>query len=92
MAVAYELQYHPLVKKDVDRLSSADRERIEENIKQKLISQPEVFGIPLRSSLKSYRKLRVGDYRVVFRIEAKTVKIIAIQHRSVIYKYLEKRL
>lgn len=45
------------------------------------------FGKPLRYSLKGHRRLRVSDYRVVYRIEEKTntVLIIAIKHRRDVY-------
>lgn len=48
---------------------------------------PVLFGKPLRYSLKGYRRLRVGDYRVVFCIEADSHQIIvtAIKHRKDIY-------
>lgn len=46
------------------------------------------FGKPLRYSLKGHRRLRVSDYRIVYRIEPeiKTVIIVAIKHRKDIYE------
>ena len=46
------------------------------------------FGKPLRYSLKGHRRLRVSDYRIVYRIEAEknSVLIIAIKHRKDIYE------
>lgn len=41
------------------------------------------FGKPLRYSLKSHRRLRVGDYRVVYKIDNNTVTIISIKHRRI---------
>ncbi|MDP3792165.1 MAG: type II toxin-antitoxin system RelE/ParE family toxin [bacterium] len=45
----------------------------------------------MRRSLKGYRKLRVGDYRVIFKIEQKTVKVLIIGHGSVVYDKISKR-
>ena len=88
----YELRYHPLVvRDDIPKLSSTWRHRIKTAIEQKLTIEPELFGKPLRRSLKGYRKLRVGDYRVVFRIVKQQVIILGIQHRSVIYNQILKR-
>jgi mRNA interferase RelE/StbE len=42
--------------------------------------------------LKGHRKLRVGDYRVIFRIEGTVVLVLAILHRSVIYQRARTRL
>lgn len=83
----FELLYHELVvKEDIPQLSSHTKKRIKRAIEEKLLTRPEHFGKPLRRSIKSYRKLRVGDYRVVFKIESKKIKILIIKHRSIIYK------
>lgn len=83
----FELIYHPLVsKEDIPKISESFKMKIKKAIESKLINNPEIYGKPLRRSLKGYRKLRVGDYRVIFRIEKNTVKIFIIQHRSVVYK------
>ena len=92
MAMSFLVQYHELVvREDIPKLSNEWKDRIRTFIEEKLTTHPEVFGKPLRRSLKNYRKLRVGEYRVIFRIEHTTVKIFVIQHRSVVYKIAEKR-
>lgn len=89
----FKLAYHPLVvKDDIPRLSGEWKQKIQVAIEQRLGTNPDFYGKPLRRSLKGYRKLRVGDYRVVFRIEKTTVKILIIQHRSVVYAQVHKRV
>lgn len=91
--MSFEIRYHEaVVSDDIPKLSQEWRDTIKNTIEKKLATSPEVFGKPLRHSLKGYRKLRVGDYRVVFRIERNIVKIFVIQHRSVVYKILKKRI
>ena len=93
MALKFSITYHQtVVKEDIPRLVSPWREKIKSAIESRLTMEPELYGKPLRRSLKGYRKLRVGDYRVVFRIEGISVKILAILHRSVVYKVIEKRI
>ena len=93
MGVNFEILYHPLViKEDILKISTADKNNIKKAIENKLAISPEIFGKPLRRSLKGYRKLRVGDYRVIYRIEGKKVKIFYIGHRSVVYKKAGKRV
>ena len=93
MGVSFALFYHQdVVQKDIPKLSEQDRKRIKKAIEGKLSTAPEQFGKPLRRSLKGYRKLRVGDYRIIFHIEKKNVMILAIQHRSVVYKQSEQQL
>ena len=91
--MTYAVKYHPLVvKQDIPALDETWRERIKTAIEQKLIPAPDLFGIPLRRSLKGHRKLRVGDYRIVFRLEKKTVVILAILHRSNVYQQVAGRV
>jgi len=88
----FTVTYHPeVVEEDIPALPRKERDRIKAAIEQKLITHPEVFGKPLRRSLRGYRKLRVGDYRVIFRIQGKTVKIFVIDHRSVVYEQHRQR-
>jgi mRNA interferase RelE/StbE len=92
MALVFEIIYHELVvKEDIPRLTSASKKRIRSAIEEKLSTSPDFFGKPLRRSLKGYRKLRVGDYRSIFRLEGAKVLILAILHRSIVYKAVEKR-
>lgn len=91
--MSFDIRYHELVRKeDIPRLSSEWREKIKRAIENRLTTRPEAYGKPLRQSLKGYRKLRVGDYRVIFRIGGRAVKILIIQHRSVAYKMVQKRI
>ena len=77
-----------VIKKDIPSLSKADRQNIKKAIETKLVHNPIEFGKPLQYSLKGCRRLRVGDYRVVFKIDVDLHKItiVAIRHRKKIYK------
>jgi len=92
----FDIRYHKLVvKEDISRLSSIWKKKIKRVIEDRLTACPDMCGKPLRQSLKGYRKLRLGDlgdYRLIFRIEGKAVKIFIIQHRSVVYKMIRKRI
>ncbi len=88
----FRIEYHPLVvKRDIAKLDSIFKQRIKNAIEQKLMTNPELFGIPLRHSRDGHRKLRVGDYRVVFVLKKNVVRILLIEHRSTVYSLLEKR-
>lgn len=90
--MAFEIIYHQMmIKEDISKLSAAWKQKIQRAIETRLMTQPEFYGKPLRKSLKGYRKLRVGDYRVIFRIEDTTVKIFMVAHRSVVYNKVNKR-
>lgn len=89
----FRVSYHYLVMRDdIPKLSAVWKKNIRQAIETKLTIHPEVYGKPLRRSLKNYRKLRVGGYRIIFKIEGSNVKIFIIQHRSKIYSDVEKRI
>ena len=92
MALTFEIVYHEkVVREDIPRIDSVWRIKIRAAIEERLTTNPEIYGKPLRHSIKGYRKLRVGDYRVVFRIDGNRILIFAIRHRSVVYREIEKR-
>lgn len=87
----YELQYHPSVKsEDIPKLDSKMKERIKRAIETRLTVAPQDYGKPLRKTLKGYWKLRVGDYRIVFKIQTKEILILGILHRKDVYGIIEK--
>ena len=93
MEIKFDIEYHEtVVKEDIPKISKKEKDRIKKAIEDKLQTQPELFGKPLRKSIKNYRSLRVGDYRIIYRITKKIVKVLIIQHRSVIYKNASVRI
>lgn len=89
----FRVVYHHLViSDDIPKLPNVWKKRIRHAIEQRLKTNPDLYGKPLRRSLKGYWKLRAGDYRIIFRIENNTVKILIIQHRSVVYAQAQKRM
>lgn len=88
----FELSYHPEVKNsDLPKIDKKIRKIIRKAIEERLTTHPEVYGKPLQRTLKGYWKLRVGDYRIVFKISGKTVLILGIIHRKNAYRVSTKR-
>lgn len=86
------LRYHPDVAAvDLPKLNRDIRDRIRRAIEQRLFEHPEMYSQPLRKALKTYRKLRVGDYRIVLKIDSQIITILAIGHRRHIYQQAERR-
>jgi mRNA interferase RelE/StbE len=89
----FELRYHPAVKaSDIPRLDQKARERIRKALEERLMTAPHEYGLPLRKNLKGYWKLRVGDYRVVFKIADSEVFILCIRHRKNVYEVMGERI
>ncbi len=90
--MSFQLRYHPDVKSvDIPLLDAKLQVRIKKAIESRLMTAPHLYGEPLRKTLRGYWKLRVGDYRVVFKIVDGEVWVLGIIHRKRVYKEIEKR-
>ncbi|MGE0634370.1 MAG: type II toxin-antitoxin system RelE/ParE family toxin [Pseudobdellovibrionaceae bacterium] len=85
--IVYKIEYVSSVKDDLKSISKSDKEQIKKAIEKKLATNPIEFGKPLQYSLKGLRRLRVGNYRIIFKIdeEEQTVLIVKIGHRKEVY-------
>ncbi|MBY0281686.1 MAG: type II toxin-antitoxin system RelE/ParE family toxin [Alphaproteobacteria bacterium] len=89
MEINYQVRYlEEVIQKHIPALAPSARMLIKCAIEERLMIDPISFGKPLRYSLKGHRRLRVSDYRIIYRIEveSKTVIIIAIMHRKDVYE------
>ena len=88
--MSYRITYGEYIDwKSFRRLPASDKKRIRLMIEQKLEREPAVFGKPLRSPLFGVWSLRIGDYRVIYRIIGNIVLIELIGHRATIYSETE---
>ena len=76
------LRYHPDVRKiDLPLLDEKVKTQIRTAIEKRLQTAPQDYGEPLRKTLKGYWKLRVGNYRIVYKNYRVRVLIPGICHR-----------
>jgi mRNA interferase RelE/StbE len=94
--MTWEIIYHKDVDDDLKSIGPAAAKRVLLTIDKKLTRAPEEFGISLSNNLKNFRKLRVGDLRVVYQILNKKiiVFILAVGPRrdKEIYQSASKRV
>ena len=91
--MSFTIRYVSLIDtKALAKISRKDLLSIKNKIDQKLSTHPDLFGKPLRRSLRGYWSLRVDDYRVIYRIHNKDVLIFIIEHRSIVYEVARKLL
>ena len=90
--MTFGLVYHHLIAEDVARFNRDVRWRLAKAIGDRLGSRPESYGKPLKGNLAGYWALRVGDYRVVYKIVKREVWIYAVIHRKDVYDVVMKRL
>ena len=83
--MAYNIQYKKSVLKDLAGLDKPEARRIVDRIAKELAARPDAYP-QLQGPFAGLRKLRVGDYRVVFAIFGQEVLILRIGHRREVYK------
>jgi mRNA interferase RelE/StbE len=87
------LRYHPAVRdEDLPRIDARQRAMLARAIAHRLGGGPARCGEPLRRTLKGYWKLRVGDWRIVFKPAGKEIWIFAVIDRRDVYEIVSSRL
>ena len=85
--MAYVIEYlEKVISEDMPNLPKMMRRRIKQAIEERLAVDPIGFGKPLRYSLKGQRRLRVGDYRILYSTQNSKVIVSAIKHRKCVYE------
>ncbi len=76
-----------VVEEDIPALPKTMKDRIRQAIETRLTADPIGLGKPLRYSFVGHRRIRVGDYRIVYRLDVDKCKVIIvlIKHRKDVY-------
>lgn len=76
--MTWSIVYHHAVEQDLESVGPSAARRIVRAIDDKLTRAPATFGAPLSGNLADFRKLRVGDFRVVYQVRQKTVVVYVL--------------
>jgi len=74
------------IKRDIPAIPPANYDQIMRAIHERLTVDPIRLGKPLRHGLTGYRRLRVGDWRIAYRVEGDKVIVAHIELRRDAYK------
>ena len=85
----YRLEIVPAAQKELSLLPLRDRKRVDDRIRS-LAENPRPPGAIALSGHKDLFRLRVGSYRVIYRIreEVLLVLIVKVGHRREVYRNL----
>lgn len=88
----YKIFYHSdIASKDLPDIPANIKVRIKKAVEERLLREPDKYGEPLKRGLRGYRKLRVGDYRVVYRVDKENIIVLKIGHRKEVYARVHLR-
>ena len=87
--------YHHEIEEDLKSIGPSAARRVIKAIDTKLTCEPLTFGAPLSGGLADFRKLRVGDYRVVYQVNENVVVVYVLavgpRRDKEIYRLASKR-
>ncbi len=76
--MSWKIIYHQSVDDDLKSIGPSAAKRILQVIDKRLSCAPDNSGAPLANNLKNFRKLRAGDFRIVYQIQHKTVVVFVL--------------
>ena len=88
----YQILYHSDVKDDLAKIPRNIKDRICKAIELRLMVDPLHYGDFLKKSLSGYCKMRVGDFRVIYRLKENNIIVVKIGHRKEVYKNVFSRI
>lgn len=83
--MAFNIQYKKSIARDLGRLDKKEARRILEKIEKDLSERVDAYPV-LKGEFAGLRKMRVGDYRVIFSVMNNDILILRIGHRREVYK------
>jgi len=82
--LAFDIVYKKSAGKDLAGLVKAEAQRILDKIEKNLAVRADAYPV-LKGQFAGLRKLRVGDYRVIFAVFSEQVLVLRIGHRREVY-------
>jgi mRNA interferase RelE/StbE len=83
--LAYKVSYKKSVERDLASLPKAEARRLLDKIEKELTSRPNSCP-SLKGEFAGLRRLRVGNYRVIFVVQEEEVLLLRIGHRRDVYE------
>ena len=83
--MAFNIQYKKSVAKDLARIGKTEARQLLDKIEKELSTHPDRYPV-LQGPLAGLRKMRMGDYRVIYAILDNDVVILRIGNRREVYR------
>ncbi len=88
--MAWRIEFTPEAEKQLAKLEKQSAKRITRFLKERVatLTDPRALGEPLKGKLREFWRYRVGDYRVLCRIEEGRLLVLVVRvgHRRDVYR------
>lgn len=84
----FRIKFTPEAEKQFLELPNNIKPLLQRAIKERLETDPLSYGKPLRFSYRGHRRIRVSNYRIIYRVDGLdiVVVIVNIDHRKDVYE------
>ena len=83
--MAYNILYKKSVQRDLKKLGKLEARRLLNLLEKELSKKPESQPM-LKGAFAGLRKLRIGDYRIIYALIDENVVVLRIGHRQEVYR------
>ncbi|QEM67064.1 type II toxin-antitoxin system RelE/ParE family toxin [Geobacter sp. FeAm09] len=95
--MAWQVIYHHEVANDLEALGRSEARAILGVIEKRIRhGEPDKTGKPLSGDLSGCRRIRTGDTRIVYRVNADTIEVLIVavgpRRNDEVYKAAQKRV
>lgn len=86
--MAWNIKLEDRAVKELSKLEKQIQQKIVNYLKDRALNNPRAFGKPLSYDKVGLWRYRVGDYRIICKIEDQclSILIVSVAHRKNIYK------
>ena len=88
--MAWQIEFHPQAAKELRKLDRTVTARIIRTLEERIapLDDPRTLGSTLVGEHAGYWRWRIGDYRVIARIEDEriTILVVRVAHRREVYR------
>ncbi len=85
--MAWRINFTPQAEKDLGRIDPQNARRIDLYLRDRVAPDPRAIGGPLKGELRDFWRYRVGDYRILAKLEDEQLLVLVVKvgHRSDVY-------
>ena len=91
MTLAWKIEFTPEAEKQLSKIDRQTAKRIIKFLRNRIekAENPRIHGTALKGVLREFWRYRVGDYRIISRIEEEHLIIVVIRvaHRRDVYRH-----
>lgn len=86
--MAWHISFTPRAEKELKKLGKQESQKITIYLRERVATNPRAIGKALKGELREFWRYRIGDYRVLAKIqdEKLLVLVVHIGHRSKVYE------